>query len=70
MKQKVIKAGNSKAVTIPSDFVHKVGIKAGDSVLVNTDLEKGKVIYTFSGVRQLALNNSLLKGQSSKLETP
>jgi len=55
MKQKVIKAGNSTAVTVPSSFVKMVGVKIGDSVKVNSKPETGKVTYTFSGVHQLKL---------------
>ena len=55
MKQKVIKAGNSTAVTVPADFVKLVGVKVGDTVLVNTKPEKGQVTYTFTGVYQLKL---------------
>lgn len=65
MKQKIIRAGNSTAVTVPADFVKKVGVKIGDDVLVKTNLETGKVTYTFSGVRQLAFRNSLFKNQKS-----
>lgn len=59
--QKVIKAGNSTAVTIPASFVKKVGIKIGENVEVKTSLEKGSVTYIFPGVRQLALRSSLLR---------
>ena len=34
MKQKIIKVGNSVAVTIPVDFVREAGYKVGDVVLV------------------------------------
>ena len=67
-KNKVIKAGNSTAVTVPADFVKKVGVKIGDTVEVETNLEEGHVIYTFSGVRQLALKTSLFKKTQSSIE--
>jgi len=60
-KQKIIKTGNSLAVTIPSKFVRSVGIKAGQEVKVRPEPETGRVICTFSGAKQLALANSLLK---------
>ena len=66
MKKKVIKAGNSTAVTVPADFVRKVGIKIGDDVEVHTDLESGCVTYTFSGVRQLAIKSSLFSTSRRK----
>jgi bifunctional DNA-binding transcriptional regulator/antitoxin component of YhaV-PrlF toxin-antitoxin module len=65
MRQKVIKAGNSTAVTVPSKFVKRIGVKIGDTVEVKTDLEKGQVKYIFSGIRQLALKGSLLKQSKS-----
>ena len=60
-QQKVIKTGNSTAVTVPAEFVKKVGIRIGDNVEVETSLEKGEVTYTFQGVRQLVLKNTLFK---------
>ena len=55
MKQKIIRAGNSTAVTVPAEFVKMVGVKIGDSVNVGVDPETGKITYTFSGVHQLRL---------------
>ncbi len=55
MFQKVIKAGNSLAVTLPSLFVKTVGTSAGDQVSVETKPELGQIIYTFKGVKQLSL---------------
>lgn len=55
MRHKVIRAGNSTAVTVPAKFVRRVGVRIGDDVEVETDIEKGEVTYKFSGVRQLAL---------------
>jgi len=37
MLQKVIKVGNSVAITLPKDFLNNAGIKAGDSVHVDVD---------------------------------
>ena len=37
MVQKIIKVGNSFAVTIPRNFVNDVGFKAGDEVDVESD---------------------------------
>ena len=55
MMQKVIRAGNSRAVTIPANFIKSVGVKVGDKVKLEVKLETGQVIYTFSGVRQRRL---------------
>lgn len=62
MKQKIIKAGNSLAVTIPSKFAKDVGIKSGDIVRVTPKPEKGQLTFSFSGIRQLTLTSSLPKG--------
>ncbi len=59
--QKVIKTGNSAAVTIPSDFIKAVGIKIGDDVKVEIHPESGQVIYSFKGTKQLALSQNFLK---------
>jgi antitoxin component of MazEF toxin-antitoxin module len=55
MIQKVIKAGNSLAVTLPSQFVKTVGILSGDDVKVLLKPENGKIVYTFKGTKQLSL---------------
>lgn len=65
-KQKIIRTGNSLAVTIPSDFVKTVGIKAGQNVLVNVEPETGRVIYSFSGTKQLALSQSFIKRKKKR----
>jgi len=69
MGQKIIKAGNSAAVTVPSEFIRTVGAKIGDTVEVRTVPEKGQVIYTFSGVRQLAIQSTLLRRQQTSAKT-
>lgn len=56
MKQKVIRAGlTSLAVIIPARFVHALGIKKGDTALVTTHEDQGKVIMKFQGTLQLRL---------------
>lgn len=60
-KQKIIKTGNSLAVTISSEFVKAVGIKAGQEVMVTSQPETGQVIYTFSGTKQLPLSKNFIK---------
>ena len=60
-KQKIIKTGNSLAVTIPSGFAKSVGVKPGQEVEVKVELESGKIICTFSGAKQLTLSKSFLK---------
>jgi antitoxin component of MazEF toxin-antitoxin module len=65
-KQKIIRTGNSLAVTIPSDFVKTVGVKAGQVVKVKVEPESGQVTYTFSGSRQLALTSNFVKKRRGK----
>jgi antitoxin component of MazEF toxin-antitoxin module len=55
MQQKVLKTGNSLAVTIPSRFVKIIGVKTGDVVHVKTDLQKSTLTFTFMGSGQLSL---------------
>jgi antitoxin component of MazEF toxin-antitoxin module len=66
MAQKVIKTGNSAAVTLPADFVKDLGIRIGDPVKVKLDPENNKVVYIFSGTKQLLLSESFLKKKRLK----
>lgn len=61
MIHRVIRTGNSLAVTIPSDFVKSVGIRAGDEVKVELEEDKGKITYFYSGARQLPLGENFLR---------
>jgi len=60
-KQKIIRTGNSLAVTIPAEFVESVGIKAGDEVKVALEPNKGRIICIFSGAKQLPLSQNFVK---------
>ncbi len=66
MAQKVIKTGNSAAVTIPAGFVKDSGIRIGDPVKVKLDPENNRVVYTFSGAKQLLLGENFLKKRRKK----
>lgn len=61
MAQKVIKTGNSLAVTVPAEFVRMVGVRAGDEVKVRLKPDEGIAIFSFSGAKQLPLLESLSK---------
>jgi antitoxin component of MazEF toxin-antitoxin module len=65
-KQKIIKTGNSLAVTIPAHFVHSVGIKAGQEVQIEIELGRGQITYTFSGTKQLPLSKNLIRKRRSR----
>ena len=54
--RKVIKTGNSLAVTIPSSTVDDMGIKEGDIVRIESDRTKAKMICLFTAkAKQLSL---------------
>lgn len=55
MDHKILKSGNSLAVSIPSDFAHTLGLRPGQSVSVHTDLTAGRLILTFPNSGQLPL---------------
>jgi antitoxin component of MazEF toxin-antitoxin module len=55
MEQKIIKTGNSLAVTIPSKFVRILGLKPGMTVEVKSDFAKGIMHCAFAGTGQLSL---------------
>lgn len=57
MKQKIIKAGNSLVVVIPSQFAKNMGLKKGDLVRVKGNISKGQVSYFFTGAQQLSLTS-------------
>ena len=54
--RKVIKTGNSLAITIPSRSIKDFNIREGDPVLVKINRSKVSITYLFSGhPRQLSL---------------
>jgi len=55
MAEKIIKTGNSAAVTLPAKFVKNLGLKVGDPVEVKIDYVKGEITFRFPGARQLQL---------------
>lgn len=55
MDQKVLKTGNSLAVTIPSDFVKVNGIRPGVNVTAHIDQVHGRIVYTFPSSGQMSL---------------
>lgn len=59
MKKKILRSGNSLAVTIPSDFAKDLGLKAGDTVNAYLDRTQNKITYKFTGATQLPLPQTL-----------
>lgn len=55
MLQKVIKTGNSLAVTIPAEFARNIGVKHGQEVKTNFDITTGVLKFTFPSASQLPL---------------
>ena len=56
--RKVIKTGNSLALTIPSRSIKDFNIKEGDPVSVKINRTNGSITYLFSGhPRQVSLIN-------------
>lgn len=55
MHQKIIKTGNSLAVTIPSHFAKAVGAKPGQLVTSQPDVTTGILTLVFAGSAQLPL---------------
>lgn len=66
MKQTVFRTGNSLAVTIPSDFVDLVGIRAGQWVKSVKQPDKGKITYVFPQTLQLPLSKEIVKTMKSR----
>ena len=58
-KQKVIKVGNSLAVTLPSRVVKNLSIKSGDEVEA-TQTEDNSITYNFINPQQLSLSQMKL----------
>jgi putative addiction module antidote len=46
MFQKILKVGNSLALTIPKSFIDKTGFKAGDEVFVQQEPRSKSIIIT------------------------
>jgi antitoxin component of MazEF toxin-antitoxin module len=58
--QKIIKAGNSLAVTIPSRLVKTLGLSSKDEVLV-IQKDADSITYKFLNPQQLTLSNYTTK---------
>jgi len=65
-KQKIIKTGNSLAVTISSRFAQSLGLNPGGEVEIKTVPENGQMICSFSGTKQLSLSGGLKKIKKSR----
>lgn len=59
-QQKIIKTGNSLAITLPSHLVKALGLRASDPVTVTISLDQTKISYSFDFARQLTLSSSTI----------
>jgi antitoxin component of MazEF toxin-antitoxin module len=55
MEQKIIKTGNSLAVTIPSIMVKTLGLRPGQPVNTLVDISQGTLTHSFPHTGQLPL---------------
>ena len=44
MIQKIIKVGNSAAITIPKEFLEKSGLEIGDDMIIETNIQRQMVL--------------------------
>jgi len=56
MGHKIIRTGNSVAVTLPAKFVKVLSLKAGDLVEIKVNYIRGEVVFRFPSARQLPLD--------------
>jgi putative addiction module antidote len=60
MLQKIIKVGNSLALTIPKSFINQTGYKAGDEVFVQQEpSSKSLIITTKDQAKKMKLSPDL-----------
>lgn len=55
MAQKIIRTGNSSAVTLPVQLMKVLNLKVGDPVEVRVDYLHGEITFRFPSARQLPL---------------
>ncbi len=61
--QKVIRTGNSLAVTIPVKFAKDLSVKRGDDVRVEKRLDRGTLTIYFQGIQQLPISQNIFSPQ-------
>ncbi len=55
MAQKIIRTGNSVAVTLPAELVKILNLRIGDPVEVTINYVRGEITFRFPSARQLPL---------------
>ena len=66
MSQRILKTGNSLAVTIPSKFVKALGIKRGDEVKIERRIDKGSLTLHFRGAQQLPIAEDIFQSHRTR----
>lgn len=61
MSQKIIKAGNSAALTVPKKIMQALDLNVGDKAKATFNQVEGSITYRFPDIRQLRLKK--LNGQ-------
>lgn len=56
--QKIIKTGNSAAVTIPTEMLKSLNLQIGDKAEAKMSFEEGSITYIFPEIRQLRLEEA------------
>ncbi len=54
--QKIIKTGNSAAVTVPSEMLKSLNLQTGDRAEAKMNFAEGSITYIFPEIRQLRLD--------------
>jgi len=65
-RQKIIRTGNSLAVTIPAHLVRELGVRAGNEVEVKSEAGRSRMVCNFSGSGQLVLGEEFLGKRKKK----
>lgn len=55
MMQKIIKTGNSAALTIPAEMLKSLNLQIGDKAEAKMGFSEGSITYSFPEIRQLRL---------------
>jgi len=63
MPKKIIRSGNSLAVTIPAEFAKDLNLSPGDEVEIKVNKYRNVITYKFRGNTQLSLSPELFKSR-------
>lgn len=61
--QKIIRTGNSAAVTLPAELMRTLNLRFSDPVEVKINYLQGEITFRFPSARQLPLTTSKRKSQ-------